>query len=271
MKFSSSRDSADRIGNGISRTTLNQADDTQLLQELTLDGNLNESMKTIEHAHPYGFSSYPKRPSMIGGAMQAAVGFISFLYGNRSHGVAFSVSDRRYRLYKMKEGETAVHDDQGQWVYLTRKGALHKVPNGNTITHQVDAQQQSQQGGQGAGGASGAGGSGGSQGGNSGMGQDATKIPQAASSIIHNKDCIQFTVGGSVVRITADQIYIKSPNVVTDGPTFLNRGTAKVMTKSATDANQVYAPPAEMDPLVQSPIPSGVVPDPPAPISTPTS
>src|SRR6185437_10685924 len=93
---------------------------------------------TIEHAHPYGFSAHPKKPSMVGGIMRSAVAFMGFLGGSRSHAVAFAVSDRRFRVYKTQEGEVVLHDDQGQWVYHRRNGTLIKVPNANNITLQVD-------------------------------------------------------------------------------------------------------------------------------------
>ena len=133
MKFGTHRNTSDRVGNGITRAVLQKADDTQLLQELSFDGFHGESQQTIEHAHPYGFSTYPKAPSVIGGVKRYAVAFVSFLRGNRSHGVVFQVGDRRFRLMKMQEGEVALHDDQGQWVHLKRTGILVKAPNGQTI------------------------------------------------------------------------------------------------------------------------------------------
>lgn len=181
MKFSSVRESSDRVSNGISRATLQVADDTQLLQELSFGEFSSEAMQTIEHAHPYGFSAHPKKPSMIGGIMRYAVAFMTHLGGARSHGVAFAVSDRRYRLYKMQEGEVALHDDQGQWIYLTRNGVLFKTPNGNSLTLQVDQAQQQQSQSQGQTGG--------------GMGQDATQVPQPACKIVADKSRIHFYNG----------------------------------------------------------------------------
>jgi phage gp45-like len=196
MKFVDPRQSSDRIGGGVTRTVLSDVDDTQLLQEVSYNGFPGEQQQTVEHAHPYGFSSHPKKPSMVQGAMRYAVGFVSFLRGNRSHGVAFQVGDRRYRLYKMQEGEVALHDDQGQWIHLRRGGALLKVPNGNSVIVQVDvpapAGQQPQ------------------------MGQDSTKVPKQAASFTMTKDTI--TVNAPNVVVNASNMVVNSPNTTINAP-----------------------------------------------------
>jgi phage gp45-like len=193
-EFFTSRASADLHSNSLSRHTLEQHDDSQLLGEVKLNGFAGEAMQTIEHANPYGFSTYPKGPSMVGGVKRYAVAFMSFLTGNRSHGVAQQISDRRFRLYNKKEGEVALHDDQGQWIYLTRNGVLAKAPNANSFTIQIDAQQQQQQQQQ-----SGSQGGSQGQGGNAGMGQDASKVPQPVCKIVVDKSRIHFYDGASEV------------------------------------------------------------------------
>jgi hypothetical protein len=60
---------------------------------------------------------------------KGAEAFLGFISGNRSHGVAFLVSDRRYRLYKLKPGEVANHDDQTQQRHIARDGIYDSVPN----------------------------------------------------------------------------------------------------------------------------------------------
>lgn len=68
----------------------------------------------IEHFEPYGFTSHP---------LAGAEPVVLFPGGDRSHGIAVVVADRRYRV-KVQAGEVCVHDDQGQMVHLTRTGIV---------------------------------------------------------------------------------------------------------------------------------------------------
>ena len=62
---------------------------------------------------------------------------MNFVNGNRSHGVAFVTGDRRYRLYKLVDGEVALHDDLGHQVHLTRDGIVVSAPNSKKIVLQI--------------------------------------------------------------------------------------------------------------------------------------
>lgn len=138
MRRESSRASSDRVGNGIGRTLFAQADDTKLLQETQLNLFSGEQQQTIEHAHPYGFTMVPQAPTQgAGGKQKGAEAFTGFISGNRSHGVAFLVADRRYRLYKLKDGEVALHDDQGHQVHITRDGIVASAPKSKKIVAQI--------------------------------------------------------------------------------------------------------------------------------------
>lgn len=206
MKFESGRGSSDRIGGGVTRTVISDVDDTQLLQELSYNGFPGEQQQTVEHAHPYGFSSHPKKPSKVQGMMRHAVGFVSFLRGNRSHGVAFQVGDRRYRLMKMQEGEVALHDDQGQWIHLRRGGAFVKVPNGNSVIVQVDEPSPAGQ--------------------QPTMGQDSTKVPKQAAS---------FTMTASTITVNAPNVIVNANNTVVNSPnSTINASKAAIINSPAT-------------------------------------
>jgi phage baseplate assembly protein V len=91
----------------------------QVLQLQLLDGEIKDR---VEHFEPYGFTSHPR----VGSAEAVA----AFLDGDRSHGIVLVVADRKYRLRSLKEGEVALHDDQGQSVHLTRDGI---VVEGSTL------------------------------------------------------------------------------------------------------------------------------------------
>ncbi|WP_207458660.1 phage baseplate assembly protein V [Azospirillum sp. SYSU D00513] len=76
-----------------------------------------ETKDGVEHFEPYGWTSHP-----LPGA-EAVVGFVG---GDRSHGMAVVIADRRHRPSDLKPGEVCVHDDLKQEVRLTREGIVIK-------------------------------------------------------------------------------------------------------------------------------------------------
>jgi phage gp45-like len=130
---------AERVGNASSRTIVEQVDDTKLMQFHTVSGFQEEQQQSIEHVHPYGFTSVVQPPSggSNGQNRTGAEGFMTFMGGGRSHGVVFCAGDRRYRLYKLQNGEVAMHDDQGQQVHFRRDGIWGSVPNSKKVVLQV--------------------------------------------------------------------------------------------------------------------------------------
>lgn len=106
---------ARRIANLLARGTVaavNAASKMQCLQVRLLAGEVKDG---VEHFEPYGFTSHPQT---------GAEAISLFFDGDRSHGIAIVVADRRYRLVGMEAGEVALHDDLGQKVYLTRTGIV---------------------------------------------------------------------------------------------------------------------------------------------------
>lgn len=77
----------------------------------------DEVRDDLEHVEPYGFTSEPLDD-------EQPEAFAAFFSGDRSHGIVFCIADRRYRLTKLKAGEVALYDDQGQKVHLTRDGIV---------------------------------------------------------------------------------------------------------------------------------------------------
>jgi phage gp45-like len=221
MRHSTSRTSADRHASGLGRTVLTDVDDTKLMQESTHALFNGEQQQRIEHVHPYGFTAVPQKPTGTGVMRRAAEAFMSFLGGNRSHGIAIAVGDRRYRLYKLDYGEVALHDDQGQQVHFKRNGIWGSVPNSKMIRLQIMddnvlPQDSSDSGGPGAEGA------GGSGGGSQPMGQ----IQQAGrpARINLTLDANQFTLNhpnGTVnfncatLNITASQAISQKGGTIT--------------------------------------------------------
>lgn len=137
MQRTNSRIIDDRLFQTVGRVTLDDADDTHLWQEQRLRAHHNEQMREIEYAQPYGFTSYPKKPTKENGKKREAEGIIVFPHGARSHGVVIVMGDRRYRLKKIAEGEIALYDDLGQQVHLTRNGIVMSAPRSKKIVAQI--------------------------------------------------------------------------------------------------------------------------------------
>ncbi|HEE0121342.1 TPA: phage baseplate assembly protein [Citrobacter gillenii] len=99
------------IGRAVVKS-INAASKCQMIDVELLAG---QPKAGIEHLEPYGFTSRAKA---------GAEAVVLFPDGDRSHAVAITVSDRRYRMKGLKTGEVALYDDQGQSVTLTRAGIV---------------------------------------------------------------------------------------------------------------------------------------------------
>jgi hypothetical protein len=139
MRHSSTRDNSDRHGNALTRASFVQADDTKLMQEAQVQLFAGEQQAGVEHFMPYGFSHVPQPPSSGGGIRQVAEAIFAFLGGNRSHGVALVVGDRRYRLGNLQPGEVGLHDDQTHQRVIHRGGIYDSAPNGKLHQERIQA------------------------------------------------------------------------------------------------------------------------------------
>ena len=99
------------------------------LQSEHLAGDVRED---VEHFEPYGFTSEPH----LGAEVLA-----TSINGDRNHTIAIIVSDRRYRIKELKDGEVAMYDDLGKVVYFKReellvdaKDAPVQVVSGSKVT-----------------------------------------------------------------------------------------------------------------------------------------
>jgi len=82
-----------------------------LMQSVQVEGLAGELMSGVEHFEAYGLTAHPHPGAE---ALLAALG------GDRSHTVAVTVADRRYRLTNLAPGEVALYDDKGNVVHLMR-------------------------------------------------------------------------------------------------------------------------------------------------------
>ena len=103
------------LQNIVTRAVITALDTAKKCQAAGLRLIAGEQKENVEHLEPYGFTS---------AAQDGAEAVMLFPGGDRSHGVAVVVADRRYRLKGLKRGEVAIYDDQGQSVTLTRTGVV---------------------------------------------------------------------------------------------------------------------------------------------------
>ena len=125
---------AGRVRNMIARGVIETADDSKKAQTLKaemLDGEVHDD---IEHFQMVGFSSVPQAGAEV---------IVIFAGGLRSHGIAIATVDRASRLKDLQPGECAIHDDQGQWVWIKRDGIFIETDKpimirGETVTIEAE-------------------------------------------------------------------------------------------------------------------------------------
>ena len=139
MHRNSLLETAGRVFHQAVRMTLNSANDSPMMQELSFDGMISEGRKAVERIQHFGFTSMPlprdQQQGQSGGGGgglgigttgqlkgAAAEGIALFMGGQRNHPVVIAVDDRRHRPMGLKPGENAQYDDQGQMTLLRRDG-----------------------------------------------------------------------------------------------------------------------------------------------------
>ena len=81
------------------------------LREMQLDLDSETTPDDYPHHEPYGLTSAPK---------PGAEAVVLHVGGERSVPIVLAVSDRRYRITTLEEGEVALYDDQGAYIKLGR-------------------------------------------------------------------------------------------------------------------------------------------------------
>lgn len=97
----------------VSRAVVNSLQDDgafQIVQVKLLDGEIRDGVEVLGQ---YGHSSRP--PGKMEGVFLSAG-------GDRDHGLMICVGDRQFRFKGLENGESALYDDLGQVVHLTREG-----------------------------------------------------------------------------------------------------------------------------------------------------
>lgn len=106
----------------ISRGVLKLVDDSLKLQGVQL-GLLGDEPAWAERFQEYGFTSHPLKGA------EAVVGAVG---GARSHLVALTIDDRRYRVKNLKPGEVCLYDDEGDTIHFKR-GRIVDITAGSEV------------------------------------------------------------------------------------------------------------------------------------------
>ncbi|WP_254309085.1 phage baseplate assembly protein V [Rahnella aceris] len=113
------------VTNMISRAVVTGVNAAKKCQALQVELMADEPKDDVEHLEPYGFTSAPQLE---------AEAIALFPDGDRSHGVIIMVSDRRYRVTGLRNGEVCIYTDEGDTITLKR-GRTIEVTTENYIVN----------------------------------------------------------------------------------------------------------------------------------------
>lgn len=122
-----------RIAGMVARGVVALIDDDETMQALQVRLLAGETRDDVERFQQYGLTSHPHPDA------EAVVVFVG---GDRGHGIAVAVDDRRYRLVGLERGEVALYTDEGDKIHLKRGREIHvettrlviSAPDGVEIT-----------------------------------------------------------------------------------------------------------------------------------------
>lgn len=99
------------VTNMITRAVVTGVNAAKKCQALQVELMADEPKDDVEHLEPYGFTSSPHLD---------AEAIALFPDGDRSHGIIIMVSDRRYRVTGLKNGEVCLYTDEGDMIKMKR-------------------------------------------------------------------------------------------------------------------------------------------------------
>lgn len=106
---------SNRIANLLGRGTVLASGAASKMQSLQVSLLAGETKTGVEHFEPYGFTSNPRPGSEV---------LVTFLDGDRSHGIAVAATDRRYRIRELPAGGVAVYTGTGNSIILNPDGSI---------------------------------------------------------------------------------------------------------------------------------------------------
>lgn len=99
------------IGLGRIQTSTDDGN-VQMVQVELQGGDVRDNTPRVSE---YGFASRP---------LPGCQAVVIFVGGDRSNGAVIGTNDETHRMRDLQPGEVAIHDDQGQSVYITRAGIV---------------------------------------------------------------------------------------------------------------------------------------------------
>lgn len=100
----------------IGRCVLTAISDSGTMQRVQISGLRGELHDDVERFQNYGFTGVP---------LAGAEAVVVFQAGNRDHGIAVVVDDRRHRKNELSGGEVAMYDYLGKFIHMKADGTLH--------------------------------------------------------------------------------------------------------------------------------------------------
>lgn len=113
-----------RVALMVGRGVVRLVDDSGGLQRIQAGLLAGETREGVEHVQGYGLTAHP-----IPGAELVAV----FVGGNRDHGLAVAIDDRRHRPAGLEEGEVCLYSSAGQRILLRADGDVVIATAGTVV------------------------------------------------------------------------------------------------------------------------------------------
>ena len=104
-----------RVKNIVVRGVVQLSDPSKLMQTLQVTLLKDEVKDNVNHVEAHGFTSRPK---------QGAEAVLLCPGGNRSSAFAIMVSDRRFRVKDLGEGEVAMYDDANNLIHFKQNKTI---------------------------------------------------------------------------------------------------------------------------------------------------
>ena len=104
-----------RVKNVVVRGVVQLSDPSKLMQTLQVTLLKDEVKDNVNHVEAHGFTSRPK---------QGAEAVLLCPGGNRSSAFAIMVSDRRFRVKDLGEGEVAMYDDANNLIHFKQNKTI---------------------------------------------------------------------------------------------------------------------------------------------------
>lgn len=109
---------ARRVDNMVARAVVKVVKDSPTMQALQAEVLKGEIRDNLERFQEYGFTSVP---------LPGAEAVLVFANGDRAHGLAVAVDDRRYRKKGLQGGEVALYTDEGDYILMKRGRVIEVV------------------------------------------------------------------------------------------------------------------------------------------------